>query len=194
MPDVDKFTRLEGFNGSLVPETWTEYTATLPEGTRQFAIRNNSVGSFILFVDDVTFSRYYDFSDLNVKGYNVYCGDEKLNSEPVATPAFVHSDAADGESTYRVSVVYKEGESELSAPVTVKRSGVENVAYEAASAGVYAHDSAIIVEGAPRGTGVTVTTLDGRVVAVGDGSCRLEVAPGIYLVKVGDDVAKLLVP
>ena len=46
---------------------------------------------------------------------------------------------------------------------------------------------------APQGTPVTVVTISGSVVATGSGSYEVTLAPGIYIVRVGNHVSKVCV-
>lgn len=124
-------TRLSSFNRlatvSDVPAEWTEYSYDLPEGARYFAIRCTSDQTFAFLVDDVTYTPAHPAEGLSLTGYNVYRNGVLITAKPVAEPAYVDRGAMDAENTYHVTAVYDRGESALSAPVTVKTSGIESI-------------------------------------------------------------------
>ena len=97
-----------------VPGQWKQYTATLPAGTRHFAIRCVSQDQYILFLDDITYRKAA--RDFSLLGYNVYRGDELLTTAPI--PATAYTDNAGTEdAVYSVSAVYNTGESRLTRAV-----------------------------------------------------------------------------
>lgn len=97
-----------------VPGQWKQYTATLPAGTRHFAIRCVSQDQYILFLDDITYRKAA--RDFSLLGYNVYRGDELLTTAPI--PATTYTDNAGTEdAVYSVSAVYNTGESRLTRAV-----------------------------------------------------------------------------
>lgn len=97
-----------------VPGQWKQYTATLPAGTRHFAIRCVSQDQYILFLDDITYRKAA--RNFSLLGYNVYRGDELLTTAPI--PATAYTDNAGTEdAVYSVSAVYNTGESRLTRAV-----------------------------------------------------------------------------
>lgn len=91
-----------------------------------------------------------------------------------------------------MTAVYENrGESRLSAPLRLKYSGVTDIA-AGGNATVSAAKGAILVENA-EGMTVSVTDTAGRVIARTEGSATIPVAPGVYIVKVGATVVKVLV-
>lgn len=97
-------------------------------------------------IDDVTYTPLYGgTSDLTLKGYNIY-RDGELIASSVTEPTFVDKVAADGNYTYRVSVVYAEGESMLSEPVSVNvADGIATITSNVGSKfNVYGVDGALI--------------------------------------------------
>ncbi len=178
---------------NAVPGAWTEYSYDLPEGAKRFAIRFIATDSFMLMVDDITFTvAGGDFSGYTLEGYNVYCDGVKLNGTPVTSTAYLHADPTEGPHTYRVTAVYTaQGESAPTAPVTVDLSALDNVM--ASAIDVRADHGAILVT-APDGTAVTVADMAGRILHSGAGSCRVEVASGaVYAVKAGRKAFKIAV-
>lgn len=178
---------------SVVPGEWTEYTAELPEGAKYFAIRSCAEGSFMLMIDDAKYETIEGFGDLAIVGYNVYRDGVKLNSEPVAETVYVDADAADGEHSYVVTVVYDKGESKVSNVVTVDvTNGIAGIAGK--SMRIFTAGKAIVVENA-NGENVSVYTVDGKAVynAAGTETDRVRVESGVYIVKVGKTVMKTVV-
>lgn len=178
---------------NAVPAAWTQYSYDLPAGAKRFAIRFMAADSFMLMIDDITFTvAGDDFSDYTLEGYNVYCDGVKLNDTPVTSTSYVHADAAEGPHTYRVTAVYTtQGESAPSDPVTVDISALDNVM--ATDIDVRAGHGVIIVT-APDGTPVTVADMAGRLLHSSAGSCRVEVASGaFYAVKAGRKAFKIAV-
>jgi hypothetical protein len=76
-------------------------------------------------IDDVTFEPAATDSDvaLEIVGYNLYRGNEKVNDEVITDTTYELTDAPQGE--YTVAVVYNVGESAKSNAVTVLNSGVQ---------------------------------------------------------------------
>ena len=126
---------------------WQNRGYTLPEDASYFAIRHTTQqNGSELMIDDVTYTPLYGgTSDLTLKGYNIY-RDGELIASSVTEPTFVDKVAADGNYTYRVSVVYAEGESILSEPVSV--SVADGIATITSNVGgkfnVYGVDGALI--------------------------------------------------
>lgn len=122
---LSSFTRIATVNE--VPAEWTEYTYTLPEGARYFAIRCISDQTFAFLVDDVTYTPAHPADGLSLTGYNVYRNGVLITEKPVTDPVYVDTAATEAENTYHVTAVYDRGESALSAPVTVKTSGIGSI-------------------------------------------------------------------
>lgn len=124
----DSFVKINVPNYSNgVGENWTKFTVKLPEGAKFFAIRCISDDCLALLIDDITFSPYgTDSEDLDVEGYNVWRNGEKVNSSPVKTSEY--TDQPDNTSNeYRVTVVYKNGESRPSNSVTLQTTAVDGI-------------------------------------------------------------------
>ncbi|MDE6359878.1 MAG: choice-of-anchor J domain-containing protein [Muribaculaceae bacterium] len=173
-----------------VPVTWTKYQYQLPAGTLHFAIRFVSTDTYMLMVDDVTFTPDPYLSVPTIVGYDIYRDGVKINDAPVVGGEYLDSEALDGQHTYHVVAKYAEGDSELSNPVILRQSGLDTVGAASLKVGVEGRD--IVVSGAGQSQ-VTVVTVDGRVLRRTLGDLRLTVTPAIYLVTVGDSTFKLLV-
>ena len=165
------------FEDIYVPEQWTQYCISLPEGTKYFAIVHDSYDSYHLFLDDITYTAAPDLpADLAIVGYNVYCDGKKLNSKPVETPTYTdtctHTPGESHTHTYRVSAVYNYGESRHCDPVEaiVSVSGITD----------------IIADGDASAKAAYYTT-DGKRV---DASA---LQPGIYIMRQGAKATKVYI-
>ena len=133
--DIESFTRIENVvnypENGIVPETWTEYKATLPEGAKYFAIRMTSNDSYALYIDDISFMAAGAIpADTELVGYNIYLDGNKLNENPIQSTTFVDSsEKTVGEHAYRVSAVYNNAESRLCDPVviTIEDAGITSI-------------------------------------------------------------------
>lgn len=177
-----------------VSADWTEYSFDVPEGAKHFALRNVSYDMFALCIDDISYIPVDPVSgNLTVDGYNIYRDKTKLNIEPVTETAYTDLSPLTGDHTYHVTVAYTSGESAPSNAARVS-SSVENVSAAETSVTIHATNGAITIDGA-RGAKAYVHTLDGRRVASVNvnGKTAIAASPGIYIVKVGDTVAKVMV-
>ncbi len=174
-----------------VPTTWTKYTAELPAGAKYFAIRCISVDKFLFLVDDVTMTTKNGPINLaKLMGYNIYCGKEKMNASPVSDLTYLQKAAPSAEG-YRVTAVFDKGESRASNVAKVDISGIEGVSGQALM--VYSKDSAIYVANAAGE--VAIYSIDGHVIYKGmpASTLKVDVAPGVYMVKSGKSTAKIIV-
>lgn len=167
---------------------WQEFTATLPEGTRYFAIRSMAEDSFMLMIDDITCTRV-PVETGELLGYNIYCNNEKINPETVLTNSFTtpHNGL---DLTYYVSALFENGESELSDPVRLPSSGITGNHADAAKVSVSGRVIRVQVAG---DKAVAVSTVDGLVVYRGTGDAAISVSPAIYIVTVGGNAVKVAV-
>ena len=105
----DSFTRV--LNTTEAPAEWTQFFVSLPDGTRYFAIRCVSSNVYMMYVDDVAYAPKGDTKPVELRGYNVYRGDECLTPDgPVSGTRFV-ADRVTANDTYAVTAVYDLGES-----------------------------------------------------------------------------------
>lgn len=191
--DPDDFIKIEGAGTDQVPYEWTEYTADLPEGARYFALVNESHDCLILMIDDVTYTPLPE-GDFELVGYNVYRDGVRINANLVKGTSYVDITAVEGETySYKVTAVYiGKGESGASNAAIVGDTGVDCVSGDGVS--VSAATGKIIVANA-QGLPVNVASVNGVVLFNGKGDARTEiaVAPGVYIVKAGGKVVKLIV-
>lgn len=103
-------------------ETWMQFTASLPEGTRYFAIRHTSTDIFGVMLDNVTFT----YSG-TVSRYNIYLDKELIAT--VAGDVTTYTAAIDcveaGDCTFSVTAVYGNGDE--SAPTSVSISVITSI-------------------------------------------------------------------
>ena len=111
-------------SASQAPADWTEVTATLPEGTKYFALQVTGRQKFMLMIDDFTYS-LFNTSDLRLLGYNLYWAGERINDQLILQPGFVGDWY--GEGDYQVTAVYEQGESRLSEPFTIGTDGIGQI-------------------------------------------------------------------
>lgn len=173
-----------------VPDTWTKYEYDLPAGTLHFAIRYVSNDTYMLMVDDVTFTPDPYLSVPTLVGYDIYRDGVKINDSPVTGGEYLDTEAFDGSHTYHVVAKYAEGDSELSNAVTLDRSGVDSALAASLYVGVEGRDIVVIGAGDQP---VAVVSVDGKVLRRVTGDLRLTVTPAVYLVTVGNNTFKLLV-
>ena len=191
--DTADFEQVELEGPNPVPTQWTRYKATLPAGAKRFAIRNYTEEGFILLVDDVTYVPAGTPSvDLAFKGYEVYRDGEKITTEPVATTAYQDMNVADEVSyTYLVTTVYDKGESGPTNPATIKFSGIDPIKGD----GIITSGQGYIRLSGFDGESFVISAPDGKVMASGKAQSvtTVKVSAGIYVVKVGNKVAKVIV-
>ncbi len=174
---------------------WTEFSYTLPEGAKYFAIRCTSVDKYMLLVDDVTYIPAEGGSSANLLGYNVYRNREKINAEPVATTSYIDTTAPAGTHQYHVSAVFDRGESAASQPVEVTvndpLTSINGISAATSIKGV----SGAIEISTRRAEGIAVYATDGRLMASGicTGTLRIPLATGVYLVHISGHTVKVIV-
>lgn len=173
---------------ALVPGEWTLYEVDLPAGAKYFAINSCGTGSFMLMIDDVTFTQGNATAELALVGYNVYRDGLKLNAEPVEDTAHLDLEGLAAHK-YQVTALYDvKGESAGSNEASL----TEGIADITDGVTISTEKGLIIVDGA-EGKLVTVVALDGKVLYSAKGNAKVAVAQGVYLVKADKHVAKVLV-
>ncbi|MDE7401996.1 MAG: choice-of-anchor J domain-containing protein, partial [Muribaculaceae bacterium] len=180
-PDDFKIVRLVG---GVVPSDWTEYTFTVPEGTKRFAIRCVSKGGFMLMVDDVKFTPKSN-EPLELNGYNIWRDGSKLNSAVHESREFADSNVEPGNAyIYTVTSLFKgKGESAGSEPIDVF---VETSSVNAPGAGLEVEKVGhTLVVRNPGLEEVRVVKADGITLhnSTGQAEIRIDVTPGVYFVK-----------
>ena len=188
------FTLLEDATVDPVSAEWTQYEYDLPEGAKRFAIRSCATGSFMLMIDDVTYTPAGAGGSAELQGYDVYRDGVKINSALVEDNSYVDTTAVEGQTyTYVVVAVLDLGSGKPSnaATITYTKSGLADMF---AAKGIVAGKGFIQINGFA-GEKVMITTADGKVVANGnaDDINTVAVPAGVYVVKAGKKVAKVVV-
>lgn len=193
--DPADYILIEDASCDRVPEDWTEFKASLPEGAARFAVRHTAYDSYVLFLDDFTYESAPAIpADIAVTGYNVYRDGSLVNDAPVAEMAYADAPAS-GVHCYRVSAVYNYGEGKACEPVEINVgiTGIDTVC--SAAVRISVSKCCVTVEGAA-GKAVTLSAVDGKTVFATEAASASEtiaVAPGIYIVKAAGTVAKTIV-
>lgn len=172
---------------------WTEYTAELPEGARYLAIHACSYDKFMLMIDDVTMQLESPFVDLCLEGFQLFRDGQLLSV--LGADATGYSDAVSDlhAHTYHISAVYNQGLSAPSNEASVEDAALDGVTLGAVT--VTGRRGYIEVNGAD-GLRVTVVGADGRLMADVKATSQTAAIPmgqGVYVVKAGDTVAKVVV-
>lgn len=177
----------------VVPEQWTEYRFDVPAGTKYFAVHSVATDSFMLMLDDFEF-KAAPIAPPVLTGFDIYRDGVKLNATPLDEAAYTDAVAEDGVYNYVVTALWDKGVSKGSnaAVAYVGVSGIDAAVSEGVA--IAAADKAIVVSGAA-GLEITVSAIDGKTVFEGQGKdvTTITVAQGIYVVKAGKTVAKIIV-
>lgn len=160
---------------------WKEVSVTLPQDAKYVAI-HTIVEGFGTLIDNI---RYTEAKAPVLKGYNVYCNNNVVNS--VTTNGMT----ATTNGTYAVSAVYDLGESDLSNTVSVT-TGIADLTMNGVN--VYSGDGMIIVKGAEN-RNVEVFSINGQKIAgsVAKAVETYNVQQGAYIVTVDKKPYKLIV-
>lgn len=193
--NVSDFVAIEESTVLGVPGEWTQYTVDLPAGAKYFAIHSYATDSYMLMIDDVTYTPADLAATLQIAGYNVYRDGVKINNELVYECEYADSNVEAGKQySYIVTVVYTDkGESKPSSEVVVMTpSGVESLVN--GGIGIKAVDNKIVISNA-EGQAIVVAAANGSVVYSGIGGSKTEITlpGGIYVVKAGSKVVKVIV-
>ncbi|MCM1521769.1 MAG: choice-of-anchor J domain-containing protein [Muribaculaceae bacterium] len=177
---------------SNVSTAWSQYAYIIPEGAKYFAIRCTSNNVCVFLLDDVSFTpKAMKAAYLAIKGYNVYRDGVKINDALVTETKYLDATAVDKTRyKYTVNVVYEKSVSGASNAVTIMFNDIDEIAAD--NLAINTEDGAIVVTGA-EGMMVTVVAVDGKTLYAAEGNARVSVLPGVYVVKAGEKVAKVLV-
>lgn len=171
-----------------VPYAWTEYSFTLPEGAKYFAIRHTTSRGFMLYIDRVTFTPASGSEKaLQLQGYHVVADGKQLTESPVSATSYQLTAPASRIEVYPVYDLGTGAKAETS-----PKSGIEDSMASALT--ISAVDGGIEINGA---TGLTVEifAVNGmKIASLKDvDHTVIPVESGIYLVKAGTNVCKVVV-
>ncbi|MBQ7852523.1 MAG: choice-of-anchor J domain-containing protein [Muribaculaceae bacterium] len=177
--------------------SWKEYSFTLPEDAKYFAIHvvdDGSSTSDALLIDDVTFQP--GSVQLVHTGYNIYRNNELITSiSDIATTSYEDDEIVkDTEYEYAVSALYENGESKLSNIATVKCTvGIESAINDEAA--IYATQNSIVVNGYV-GQTLNIYTAAGVLVdkkVIADDKTIVALQPGLYIVNIAGNSQKAVI-
>ena len=180
--EIEHFTLLQTIND--VPDQWTEYSFTLPEGALHFAVRCISEDKMLLMIDDIT----YKPEPLVVVGYNIYRDGELVGQTDAGTLTF--DDMGNADSKYQVSALYAEGES---LPVeATKSAGINEKNMDKTL--ISTNDGHIMISGADN-LPVYVYSISGMVIyqSLSGEHHDIAVERGFYVVRVGNKSTRVFV-
>lgn len=171
--------------------TWARHSYSLPAGVRHFAIRCKSVAQFALMIDDIEFIPAQPAVELT--GYKVYRDGELLASDIAENEHKDFDIDPDKDYSYNVTATYTDGESIFSNTVKIGVNGLTSAATEGVN--ILGGRGAVKVLGAA-GEQISVYTLDGKCIysfKATENAESLSVAAGMYVVRAGKTVAKVMV-
>lgn len=178
---------------TLEGSDWDYITVDLPQGARYAAIHYISNDQYMLFVDDFSYIPASWNERVNHIGYNVYRNGKRINPTPLVAPSYVDSEFSDDVNVYHVTAIYEEGESAPSDPFMPDLSGVGEVEN---GVKVLCNHSGINVYGAS-GEDIRVYSIGGLCIASVKASSdivEIPLAQGVYAVRVGSRIVKVIVP
>lgn len=188
--NFNEFVKMSSAGGTAT-EQWSKVTVTLPEGTNYFAIRCTSQDAFGFCIDDITYIPAT--VSLELKGYHVFCNDERLTDTPITGTSYTHAGVdPDGAYRYNVVCVYDKGESVYSNTLHLGKSGLTTP--EESTIKVYTSGRTVHITGAS-GEAYRIYSVDGQTAASGtaDISTAIPLAEGVYVVTIGDHRYKVAV-
>lgn len=142
--EIASFTKVA--EGTLTSAGWNSVTAQLPEGTKYFAIRNNTSGdgAMCVMLGDIKFTAN---SSATAASFNIYYNNEKIATvEGDKTTYTVAADKVEvGTQTFGVSAVYANGaESRVTTATIEIVTGIEQIAADGKAVDVYSIDGKLI--------------------------------------------------
>ena len=161
-----------------VPGSWKQVQVELPADAKRFAIRCISNDQYVLYLDDITYSRPVE--SLQLLGYHVYRDAERLTTTPISTTTFTDATLTDNDwHEYAVSTVYADGESALSPAVRVSITGILDTLLPTAPAFRLGRG---YIDLLPAEREVTIADMAGRIYYRGQGGRRIVLPAGVYVV------------
>ena len=131
-------------------------------------------------------------------GYNVYCNGIRLNDERIYTPGYTDaSPHASRYLEYQVAACYSGCGEVFSNTVRIVSTDVETA--PAKTIAIRIEASTLLLDGAPAGSLIRLTDVDGRILrtleATGEPTQAIDLAgcaPGIYLISIGEEWHKFV--
>lgn len=188
--NISSFSQLD--SRTDISGDWTEYTFTLPAGTKYFAIRCVSFDRMMMLIDDVTYQPAYGES-LVLTGYNIYRDGVRINENPVSTTEYLDNGVKEGSHEYCITAVYNAGESRPSNKASIEHNGIFLPATDAIL--VCSSRDGVIISGA-EGNKAEITDVSGKLIFAGtikSANTVIKTGRGVFIVRIGGKVTKLLV-
>lgn len=104
-------------------DNWTRYAYALPSNATRFAIRHNTNGGFVFYLDDLSYTEKVNGSNFTVTAYRLYRNGELVATLPSSQLYYFDADLPAGTYDYTVAAVYAAGESAQSNVATVTIEG-----------------------------------------------------------------------
>ena len=175
---------------------WTEFSYTVPAGTRYFAIVHKSFDRLVMLLDDITYIPAGSQPiSLELQGFNVYRDGKRINDALITENEYADTETEEGRDyTYAVTAVWDKGESALSNTVVVKAKASIECA-DGTTLTITATDGGLRIDG---GNGESVQVYNTAGLRVGAATAQGSVfiptpGNGLYLVKAGSKVTKIAV-
>lgn len=172
---------------------YQEYSASLPADAKYFAIHYVSQDKSAIFVDDIRYTPVSNKAD--VDKYEVYRDGQLIGT--TAESATAYDDTEVQENTpyeYFVLPLLADGSKGLNSNVLrIRTTGISGITD--GTRAIYTKAGEIIVSGYD-GSEIAIAATDGKLIsttAAARPTERYNVAPGIYIVKAGNTVAKVIV-
>jgi hypothetical protein len=172
-------------------DDYEKISVELPEGAKYFAVEivTPYVSNSVMFFDDFSFEQKQTGIQAALLGYDVYDGENKLNSEALTDTKYTDTVEADTSHKYSVVALYNVGASESSNVFEVEVSSVDRL-FDANKTSVKGVNGNINIT-APAGMKATIVDIAGRVIAKTSGNASVSVAPGNYLVSFAGKTVKV---
>ena len=179
-------------------EKWTEHTFQLPANTKYFAIHCVSEDGFVLYIDDLKYMERFTTTLVKHTGYRVYRDGKVIAELPANVESFTDAGLKSADYKYYVTAVYDNASESGASNVVELRigeGGIDGVANDESEVTVTSESGVIVVNGATADATVAGVAADGKVLfeACGEESYRVNVATGVYLVRVADRKFKVAV-
>lgn len=182
------------FASESCPAEWLQYTYWLPADARYFAIRHTTPVAYCFMLDNLECAQLSSEPALvQPESYNIY-RDNEFIANVTGTSYTEEAPEADKDYEYAVSAVFPQGESGATGVkvTTGDNSGVSGIG---AQTQAWGGAGCIVVDTA---AGITCTVCDtaGRTVAAAEltaGRSTIAATAGIYLVRAGDTVFRVIV-
>lgn len=172
---------------------WTEYRYTLPADARYFAVNYISNDGYVFYLDDLSYTARCTLEGASLSGFRVYRNGVAIAELGADARSFTDSNLDDGTYTYAVTALFGTRESKrVETAVQVGQGGMNDA--EVSSLKVSAGDRCIVIEGA-EGAEVSVANVAGITLFASSqaDSYRVAVDSGVYVVRAGDKVIKVIV-